>query len=92
MPIGIYYKMENFTLKETDIFKGDMFYMFSDGYADQFGGAEGKKFGYKTFRSQLLKNCTASMKEQKELMEEAHEIWKGNNPQIDDIMLIGFKI
>jgi serine phosphatase RsbU (regulator of sigma subunit) len=92
MPIGIYYKMDNFTLHEIDILKGDMFYMFSDGFADQFGGPEGKKLGYRTFRECLLKSSLESLKEQKESLEKMYESWIGNNSQIDDIIVIGFKI
>jgi serine phosphatase RsbU (regulator of sigma subunit) len=92
MPIGIYDRMENFTLHEIDIFKGDSIYLFTDGFPDQFGGRDRKKFGYRQFREQLLNNNSAKMADQKNIMEEILNDWIGNNTQIDDILLIGFRI
>jgi serine phosphatase RsbU (regulator of sigma subunit) len=92
MPIGIYDRMENFTSHEIDIFKGDTFYLFSDGFPDQFGSPDRKKFGYKQFRELLLKNNSASMTDQKNMLEKTLIEWMGINSQIDDILVIGFKI
>ena len=92
MPVGIHDKMENFTLYEIDILKGDILYLFSDGFADQFGGPERKKFQYINFKKLLLKYCTRSMEEQKLNISKALEDWQGNNDQIDDILVIGIKI
>ncbi|HEY8401226.1 MAG TPA: tetratricopeptide repeat protein [Cytophagaceae bacterium] len=69
------------------------FYLFSDGYADQFGGESGKKFMYKNFKELLLKIHEKPMPEQKEILDETIEAWKGTtHKQIDDILVIGFRI
>jgi serine phosphatase RsbU (regulator of sigma subunit) len=92
MPIGIYDRMENFTSHEIDIYKGDSFYLFTDGFPDQFGGSDYKKFGYRPFREQLLKNHSITMPDQKIMLEEVLNEWMGINSQIDDILVIGFRI
>jgi len=92
MPIAIYLKMDNFTTHEIQLEKGDQIYMFSDGYADQFGGAKGKKFKYKPFKRLLLENAHKPMNEQKEILETAFISWKGSSEQIDDVVVLGIKI
>jgi serine phosphatase RsbU (regulator of sigma subunit) len=69
------------------------FYIFSDGYIDQFGGEEGDKYGLKQLSELLLQVSNESMPRQKEILEETLHQWQGNNyAQVDDILLIGFKI
>ncbi len=92
MPIAIYEKMDNFTTHEIQLEKGDQLYMFSDGFADQFGGAKGKKFKYKPFKRLLSENRDKPMKEQKELLDSAFETWRDNLEQIDDVVVLGVKI
>ena len=99
MPIAIYEKMDNFAAHEIQLEKGDQLYMFSDGFADQFGGpdtssrqAGGKKFKYKPFKRLLSENRDKPMKEQKGLLNSAFETWKGNLDQIDDVIILGIKI
>jgi serine phosphatase RsbU (regulator of sigma subunit) len=92
MPIGINDRMENFTFHEIDIYKGDTFYLFSDGFPDQFDSQNSKKFGYRKFREQLLKNNSKTMPENKNILEKVLNDWMGDNSQIDDIMVIGFRI
>jgi serine phosphatase RsbU (regulator of sigma subunit) len=92
MPIGITDEMENFTSHEIDIQKGDIYYLFTDGFPDQFGGPNHKKFSYKQFREQLIKNKTTTMTDQKLILEKVFYEWMGNNNQTDDILVIGFKI
>jgi serine phosphatase RsbU (regulator of sigma subunit) len=69
----------------------DMIYIFTDVYADQFGGPEGKKFKYRRFRHLLLTIHKLPLEQQKEILEKSHEDWKGNLQQVDDILVIGFK-
>ncbi|MEW6469907.1 MAG: SpoIIE family protein phosphatase [Bacteroidota bacterium] len=69
----------------------DMIYLFTDGYIDQFGGPENKKFMIKRFRELLLRVCDLSMNEQKQQMEAAIRGWIGNNEQTDDITVIGIR-
>jgi serine phosphatase RsbU (regulator of sigma subunit) len=92
MPISINDLMDNFTHHEADIFKGDILYLFTDGFADQFGGELRKKYYYHNFKKLLLDNCTKSMEEQQFCIEKALNDWKGCNKQIDDILVIGIRI
>lgn len=93
MPIGIHFiSFTPFTNKSIDIRKGDCIYMFSDGYADQFGGPKGKKFMYKPFQDLVLKNHTKPLNLQKEILKATFEKWKGDREQVDDLMVIGLQI
>ena len=66
--------------------------MFTDGYADQFGGAKGKKFKYKQLEEKLLANCDEELDVQKESLNTAFENWKGGLEQVDDVTIIGIRI
>ena len=92
MPISIYHKMSNFTTNEIQLEKGDQLYLFSDGYADQFGRLTGKRFNYQSFKKVLLKNKNRPMIEQKEFLKKTFDDWKGNTEQIDDVVVVGVKI
>ncbi len=93
MPVGKSPKEnEPYTLQTIPLQKGDTIYIFTDGYADQFGGEKGKKFKYKQLQDLLLKNCSKSMEEQKQLLSTTIEKWMGNLEQVDDILVIGIKI
>ena len=70
----------------------DFVYIFSDGYADQFGGPKGKKFMYKRFRDYLLTLNGKNMSGQKQFLDDTLEQWKGPLEQIDDILVIGIHI
>jgi len=80
-----------YTDNEIDIMENDIFYVFSDGYVDQFGGSENKKFMYRRFRFLLTKIHSFSVDDQKSILEEEFRAWMGNNVQLDDIMVIGFR-
>jgi serine phosphatase RsbU (regulator of sigma subunit) len=92
MPIGISDEMDNFSSHEIDILKGDTFYLFSDGFPDQYGGPDHKKFSYRKFREKLIETGTVNMADQKILLERILSDWTGNNSQTDDILVIGFRI
>jgi hypothetical protein len=66
--------------------------MFSDGFADQFGGDKGKKYKYRQMQQLLVQHNNKPMLTQKQLLEEEFEQWRGNMEQIDDVMIIGIKI
>ncbi len=92
MPIAIYEKMDNFSTHEIQLEKGDRLYMFSDGFADQFGGPKGKKFKYKPFKKLIIDNAELTMDEQKAVLEKTFNSWKGNLEQVDDVVVVGIKI
>ena len=80
-----------YTEHELDLMDDDILYIFSDGYIDQFGGNENKKFMYRRFRYLLLNIHRFPMDDQKAILEENIKTWIGKNEQIDDIMVIGFR-
>jgi serine phosphatase RsbU (regulator of sigma subunit) len=92
MPIAIYEKMDNYTVHEIQIQPVDQLYLFSDGFPDQFGGPNGKKYLYKQFKDLLLKISSMSMYEQKTILESEFAKWKGNHEQVDDVVVVGLKI
>ncbi len=93
MPIGIQMnEKESFTLHVTEMIPGDRLYIYSDGYTDQFGGPHGGKFKTRPFKELLLKIHDRPMKEQWEILERTLNEWKGNEPQIDDILVIGIEL
>jgi len=71
---------------------GDCFYLFTDGYVDQFGGEEGKKLGLKHFKELILSVSDKAMSEQKTLLEEFMEKWMGEMAQLDDMLLVGVRV
>ena len=92
-PVGISTDhAKQFSQKKVTLQKGDNIYIFTDGYADQFGGPKGKKFKYKPLKELILANILRSMDEQKEILTEVIEDWKGNLEQVDDILVIGIRI
>lgn len=93
MPIGIHLNFDKpFTNQDIQLQKGDMIYMFSDGYADQFGGPKNKKFRYKQFQQLLLKIHNEPLSKQNEVLSRTIVDWMGDNEQIDDILILGFKV
>jgi len=72
--------------------RGAVLYLFTDGYADQFGGPKGKKFKYKALSEKLKMISDKPMAEQKQLLEQAFEGWKGNLEQVDDVLIIGIRV
>lgn len=83
---------DNYTNHECQLYAGDMVYLFSDGYADQFGGPMGKKYKYTRFRDLLLKINKLSCEEQKEILRKEFLEWKGGLEQVDDILVIGMRV
>ncbi|MBQ5403987.1 MAG: transporter substrate-binding domain-containing protein [Bacteroidales bacterium] len=94
MPIGIHdYVDVGFTSYDIDVQKDDIIYIFSDGYASQFGGKMGKKFMSSRMKKLLLEISGEPMDEQKKILNEKIEAWMGTQyDQVDDILVIGFKI
>ncbi|MBI9054097.1 MAG: tetratricopeptide repeat protein [Bacteroidales bacterium] len=93
MPVGISDKaITPFTNHKIKIQTGDLFYLFTDGYADQFGGKLRKKFRAGNLRELLLEMHEKDMPEQKRILHETFLKWKGDEPQVDDILAIGIRI
>jgi len=93
MPISIYVKeKESFTNHELKMEVGDTYYIFSDGYVDQFGGDKGHKFKSSNMKQLLLEIHSKPMDEQKEVLNNTFESWKGHEDQVDDILVMGFRI
>lgn len=91
-PIGKFLSPQPFTSKKIQLEKGDSIYMFSDGYADQFGGEKGKKLKYKTFRERLLDTSKLSLSDQMNALDRFFNEWKGSQEQVDDVCLLGIRI
>ncbi len=91
-PVGIHYREQPFTLKRFNLKEGDMIYMFTDGYFDQFGGQGKKKFMLKNLTTLLKEVSESSVKIQKRKILTAFNLWKGNNKQVDDDLLIGIRV
>jgi serine phosphatase RsbU (regulator of sigma subunit) len=72
--------------------KGDTIYIFSDGFADQFGGTKGSKYMKYNLKKLLLEICQKPMAEQKSILEYEFEKWKGSFNQIDDVTIMGVRI
>lgn len=91
-PIGYHPEPKPFTDHHIDGKPGLSIYLFSDGYADQFGGVKGKKFKYSQMKELVLSAHGKSMLEQKELFTNTLDRWKGRFEQVDDICLIGMRV
>ena len=93
MPVGLHAgEMVPFDSTELDLQSNDCIYMFSDGYADQFGGPEGKKFKTGTFKRLLLEIAENPMREQHDILDKTIQDWMENQEQVDDILVMGIRI
>lgn len=91
-PIGSFdLEGQSFTDHRIKLEQGDMVYVFSDGYADQFGGPKGKKFLYRRFRELLLEISRYPIERQRSMLDEAFKGWRGAHEQVDDILVIGMR-
>lgn len=91
-PVGPYPVLEDFTDRTISIFEGDTLYLFSDGFADQFGGEEGKKFMSARLKKEVLRCSVADLNTQEAEIDALFENWKGDQEQVDDVCLIAVKI
>jgi len=93
MPLGYYQgKAKTFTNHDIPLEMGDTFYIFSDGFIDQKGGKNNKKFMTKNFKDLLLEIHEEPMINQKRILDRTVNDWMGDNSQIDDILVIGFRV
>jgi len=92
MPVGIQIGVQgDFTNHNIQVQKGDVFYLFTDGFADQFGGPSGKKYRYGAFKEFLVRICSKSTAEQTEMLSKEFNSWQGTLEQVDDICIIGIR-
>ena len=91
-PIGKFDHQEAYTTHRTELELGDTFYIFSDGYVDQFGGERGKKLMSGALKRLLLDINAKTMEEQKIFLDDYFEQWRGDHAQIDDVCMIGVRI
>lgn len=92
MPIGIYDEHRSFTCNELKLNAGDCIYLFSDGYVDQIGGPNKKSFKSRYFRQLLAGIHDKAITEQRDILEKNMDDWMGSLEQIDDILVLGFRI
>ena len=91
MPLGYSEYMTDFSLNKIEILPNDRGYLFTDGFKDQFGGPDDKRFNSRQFKETLIRYHHQPLQTQKQLLFETFESWKGNNTQIDDITIVGLK-
>ena len=93
-PVGSFIEEQVVSFKtiSVEVNKGDMLYLFSDGYADQFGGEKGKKFKIKNLREEFKEAQKIPVKEQKKYLHKRFTEWKGDLEQVDDVMIIGIEL
>ncbi len=91
-PIGYIFEESNFVTHGIQLMEGDIVYLFTDGFADQFGGLYQKKFRYQELRKLLCDIATKPMQEQHTILNSTFRNWKGDNIQVDDMSFLGVKI
>ncbi|MFB6306298.1 MAG: PP2C family protein-serine/threonine phosphatase, partial [Flavobacteriales bacterium] len=91
-PVGFHSDMRSFTKHEVKVEEGEMLYMFSDGFMDQFGGEKGKKMKSLPFKKLLLSVSNYEMEDQKSYLKDYFKNWKGDYAQLDDICVMGVKV
>ncbi|MDX2173779.1 MAG: tetratricopeptide repeat protein [Bacteroidota bacterium] len=93
-PVGAFIEenVQNFKTQKLNVKRDDIIYLFTDGYADQFGGPKGKKFKYKQFSDLLLENCNKPLSQQQLILQQQFINWKGNLEQVDDVCVLGIKL
>ena len=82
----------SFTTQAIDVHKGDCLYLFTDGFADQFGGPQGKKFKYSNLKGLLVNISHMPMSQQREKLSQAFDAWRGDLEQVDDVLVMGVKM
>lgn len=91
-PVGVYYNEQPFKALNLKVESGDIIWLFTDGYADQFNERVNKKYSAKRLRNMLLSISDKSLVEQNKIITKEFEDWKGSYDQIDDILVTGIKI
>jgi serine phosphatase RsbU (regulator of sigma subunit) len=85
-------RVDEYTNHTVQLQKGDCIYLFSDGYADQFGGIQGKKFKYNKLKNLISTIYSLPVLEQKQVVENTFDEWKTSLEQVDDVVIIGVRV
>jgi serine phosphatase RsbU (regulator of sigma subunit) len=91
-PIGYIFEDTNYVTHGIKLLEGDILYLFTDGFADQFGGLYKKKYRYQELRKLICDIATKPLNEQREILNESFMTWKGDNIQVDDMSFMGLRI
>ena len=91
-PVGSYFEKVNFVTHSIKLLDGDMVYIFTDGFADQFGGPDGKKFRTTELRKLICNLADTPLDKQKKVLEHTFTDWKGRKSQVDDVCAMGLKV
>ncbi|MEQ8358592.1 MAG: tetratricopeptide repeat protein [Cytophagales bacterium] len=91
-PIGFSSHQKPFTKHHIKFKKGELFYLMSDGFADQFGGPKNKKYRYKPLKQLVLNLMESDIHEQKNVLSKEFDDWKGNQEQLDDVCVLGVRV
>jgi serine phosphatase RsbU (regulator of sigma subunit) len=91
-PIGSFEHRKPFTNHIIQLNGGERIYIFTDGYADQFGGEKGKKFKYTRLKELVISSSEIGMKEQKAVFDSELKAWQGSMEQVDDVLVIGVSV
>jgi ABC-type amino acid transport substrate-binding protein len=91
-PVGQYFARKAFETRSLELQKGERFYLYSDGFADQFGGHNGKKFKNKSFKNLLLTSMNMGLEQQKQELEKIFHEWKSDFEQLDDVCVLGVEV
>ena len=90
--IGSFSENKTFANHSIMLAKDDVIYLYSDGYTDQFGGPDGRKFKSQPLYRLLVSICSLPIDDQKQIVESTFMKWKGDTPQLDDVSFIGIRI
>lgn len=91
-PVSIYYRMVSFTTQDFQLQENDCIYMFTDGFSDQYGGEHCKKYQKKNLKELISRISSHPLVVQKEILNQTFDAWRGENPQVDDITILGIKV
>jgi serine phosphatase RsbU (regulator of sigma subunit) len=92
MPVGRGERAESFKARTVFVKPGDMIYLYTDGFADQFGGPNGKKFKYRQLNETLVSISVKNCSEQSDLLRQKFDQWKGKLEQVDDVCVMGIRV
>ena len=92
MPVGMGEKKDSFTHQTITLESNNILYLYTDGFADQFGGPKGKKFKKKKLNELLASISILPMEDQKKILDQSFKEWQGDLEQVDDLLIIGIKL